>query len=114
MCETNRFDELLFLAQMKKRPGLYLGEPSLLSLRDHLFGMENAFSYTTVDNPLHYFRTFIGWYHETILDDKNSYACWWNHILYISGKNDHLAFESFFSSFEDYLMNVHHITLPEV
>ncbi len=114
MRETNRFDELLFFAQMKKRPGLYLGEPSLLSLRDHLFGMENAFSYTTVENPLHYFHTFIVWYHETILNDKNSYACWWNHILYISGNDDRLAFECFYSSFERNLMEVHHISLPEV
>lgn len=112
--ENKRFEELTFFAQMKKRPGLYLGKPSLLSLRDHLFGMEHAFSYTASENPLSYFRSFVCWYHETILGDKNGYACWWNHLLYTSGNDDRLAFEAFYSSFEVYLMNVHHISLPEV
>ena len=113
MLEAKRFDELLFFAQMKKCPGLYLGEPSLRSLRDHLFGMGTAFSYTAHPNPMHYFHAFIDWYHGTILEEKNGYACWWNHILYISGNNDKLAFECFYSSFERYLMEVHHISLPE-
>ena len=41
---TREFDELKFFADVKKRPGMYFGNPSLLSLRDWLFGMEYAFS----------------------------------------------------------------------
>ena len=37
------FDELNFFAQVKKKPGLFLGKPSILSLRDQLFGMDYAF-----------------------------------------------------------------------
>ena len=38
------FDELKFFADVKKRPGVYFGKPSLLSLRDQLFGMEYTLS----------------------------------------------------------------------
>ena len=110
----SKFDELVFFAQVKRRPGLFLGKPSLLSFRDQLFGMNYAFSFYCQESPLKYFNLFVTWYHEEIIKDLNGYACWWNHILYTSGNNDAYAFESFFIKFEKYLRDVHYVCLPEV
>lgn len=109
-----KFDELVFFAQVKKRPGIFLGRPSLQSFRDNLFGMEYAFSVCGAEIRLIYFRRFVKWYHEEILKDSNGYACWWNHILYISGNDDAYAFDVFFRIFEQYLRDVHHVCFPEV
>ena len=110
----SKFDELVFFAQVKRRPGLFLGKPSLVSFRDQLFGMNYAFSFYYQESPLKYFNLFVTWYHEEIIKDLNGYACWWNHILYTSGNNDACAFESFFIEFEKYLRDVHNVCLPEV
>lgn len=109
-----RFDELVFFAQVKKRPGLFLGKPSLLSFRDQLFGMNYAFSFYCQESPFPYYDLFVTWYQEEIIKDLNGYACWWNHMLYTSGNDDAYAFESFFTEFEKYLRDVHHVSLPEV
>lgn len=109
----SKFDELLFFAEVKKRPGVYLGKPSLLSLRDQLFGMDYAFSFYNQESPLKYFRLFVNWYHEEILKDQNGYACWWNHMLYTSGNDDACAFASFFDILESYLRDVHDVHLPD-
>ena len=115
LCKANKsFNELEFFAQVKKRPGMFLGDRSLLSLRTHLFGMDHAFSFYTSQTPLAYFKLFIKWYHEEIINDLNGYACWWNHILYISGNNDSCAFDSFYNIFERYLRDIHNLCLPEV
>lgn len=106
------FDELAFFAKMKKRPGVFLGKPSLISLRDQLFGMEYAFSFCCQESPLKYFGLFVEWYHKEILEDFNGYASWWNHILYTSMNDDAIAFESFFRKFEQYLHDVHNVDLP--
>lgn len=108
------FNELEFFSDVKKRPGMYFGTPSLISLRDYLGGMEHAFSYfyDYEEIPLTYFRSFVTWYYSEVLDDQNGYACWWNHILYTSGHNDCYAFELFFAVFERYLHDVHHTGLP--
>lgn len=108
------FDELKFFADVKKRPGVYFGKPSLLSLRDQLFGMEYAFSFSFDETQLRYFRAFVAWYQNEKLEDQNGYACWWNHLLYICGNDDCYAFERFFVVFDQYLHDVHHISLPPV
>ncbi|MBE6665886.1 MAG: hypothetical protein E7603_06695 [Ruminococcaceae bacterium] len=110
----SKFDELVFFAQVKRRPSLFLGKLSLLSFRDQLFGMNYAFSFYCQESPLKYFNLFVTCYHEEIIKDLNGYACWWNHILYTSGNNDAYAFESFFIEFEKYLRDVHNVCLPEV
>ena len=110
----SKFDELVFFAQVKKRPGLFLGQPSLLSFRDQLFGMNYAFSFYCQESPLKYFDLFVAWYREEIIKDLNGYACWWNHMLYTSGNDDAYAFKSFFREFEKYLRDVHNVCLPEV
>ncbi len=56
------FDELQFFAKVKARPGLYLGWPSLFSLRDQLFGMDHAFHLCGVTDALPCFSGFILWY----------------------------------------------------
>ena len=112
MRNTKEFDELSFFADVKKRPGVYFGQPSLLSLRDQLFGMEYAFRFFSDETPLRYFRAFVDWYHREKIDDLNGYACWWNHILYTSCNYDDHAFEAFFVIFERYLHDVHHVSLP--
>ena len=112
--KETQFDELMFFAQVKKRPGAFLGKPSLLSLRDQLFGMDYAFSFSSPESPLSYFKRFVKWYHEEIIKDANGYACWWNHILYTSGNNDAYAFESFFRIFEGYLQDKHNVFLPDL
>lgn len=106
------FDELDFFAQVKKRPGVFFGKPSLLSLRDYVFGMDYAFSFCTAEVPLHYFSLFVDWYHNTILQDVSGYACWWNHILYTCGHDGECAFYTFFRYFEQYLLSEHQIVLP--
>ncbi|MBQ7862708.1 MAG: hypothetical protein IJ349_10980 [Clostridia bacterium] len=113
MEHINKFDELKFFAEVKKCPNLFFGKPSLLSLRDHMFGMSYAFSVCDYENQLRYFYLFTDWYYKN-LTDKNGYACWWNHILYISGNDDAAAFHSFFRIFEQYLKDVHNVSLPEV
>ena len=110
----DKFDELVFFAQVKNRPGIFLGKPSLLSFRDQLLGLEYAFSFCNQEHSLKYFRSFVKWYHKEVIKDSNGYACWWNHILYISGNNDVYAFEVFFNNFERYLRDVHNISLPEI
>ena len=115
LANTERiFNELIFFAQIKKRPGLFLGKPSLLSFRDQLFGMDYAFSFCYQESPFKYFNLFVTWYHEEIIKDPNGYSCWWNHILYTSGNDDACAFKSFFREFEKYLRDVHNVCLPEV
>ena len=108
------FDELKFFAEVKKRPGMFLGKPSLLSLVNYLFGMAYAFSFSYDETPLRYFRAFVDWYHTEKLEDANGYACWWNHLLYICGNDDRYAFERFYIVFERYLHASHHISLPPV
>lgn len=113
MNAVNNFDELKFFAEAKKRPNLFFGKPSLLSLRDQIFGMAYAFSVCNYDNQFKYFQLFKDWYYSN-LTDKNGYACWWNHILYINGNDDAEAFYRFFDMFEQYLKDVHDMSLPEV
>ena len=114
MRKMQDFDELIFFAEVKKRPGVYFGKPSLLSLRDLLFGMEYAFSFSCDETPLRYFQAFVAWYQNEKLEDQNGYACWWNHLLYICCNHDRYAFEHFFVVFERYLQDVHHTSLPPV
>ena len=115
MNENNcTFDELEFFAHIKKRPGMYFGEPSLISMRDYLNGMEHAFHFCGYEDKFGYFSLFREWYMENIIKDENSYAAWWNHMLYVSGGSDRQAFEYFFHRFEIYLSEVHNISLPEV
>ena len=105
-----QFHELLFFAQVKHRPGMFLGKASLLSLRDQLFGMDYAFSFHDPD-AMRYFHGFVSWYHETLLDGSDAYACWWNHLLYTSDNDDVQAFSAFFNVFEQYLQQVHNLHL---
>ena len=111
--EKRTFDELIFFAQLKKRPGAFLGQPSLMSLRDYLFGMDYAFSFSDQKDRLQFFHRFTAWYQKRYVDDENGYACWWNHMLYVCGNMDALAFDMFFAHFERYLQEVHNIRLPE-
>ena len=113
MNRENRFDELRFFAQVKKRPGMFLGKTSLISLRDYYFGMQHAFDICTGENQFKYFGLFTDWYFENVVMDENGYACWWNHLLYVSGNNDDMAFHNFFREFEQYLKDFHNLSLPE-
>lgn len=107
------FDELEFFASVKMRPGMYLGEKSLLSLRDCLYGMHYAFHAFGHDDALKHFYAFVQWYNEEVLHFSAGYACWWNHLMYISGGSASLAFDAFFREFEKYLKEKHDLTLPE-
>ncbi len=106
------FDELYFFASIKKRPGMYLGEKSLLSLRDCLHGMCYAFHAFGQDDALKYFDSFVRWYNAEVLHFSAGYACWWNHLMYISGGSASLAFDMFFREFEKHLKEKHDLTLP--
>ncbi len=109
------FDELTFFASVKRRPAMYLGEKSLRSLRDQLFGMDTAFSFCGKPEALHYFHAFIEHYQRELFKiEKNGYACWWNHILYTSGNFDSLAFDSFYRKFESFLKSEYDLSLPEL
>lgn len=112
MEHTNNFDELNFFAKIKKCPNMFFGKPSILSLRDYISGMYHAFSVCNYDNQFKYFNSFKDWYHNNQAD-KNGYVCWWNHILYINGNDDIEAFHRFFRIFEQYLQEVHSVSLPE-
>jgi len=106
------FEELKFLAEVKRRPGMYLGEKSLKALRDWLFGMRFAFEACGQGDALKYTDEFIRWYNTQVLADRNGYACWWNHILYISGNLDSLAIDNFFRQFEGFLEEKYGLKLP--
>lgn len=112
MMDICDFDELMLFAKFKEKPGLYFGKPSLLSLRDQLFGMNMAFGMIYHEDAFVYLHQFIRWYHENVVKDQNGYACWWNHILYTCGGNDEMAFWSFFKHFEGYLKTIHGTALP--
>ena len=92
----SQWDELMWFAQIKERPALWLGSKSLLSLRDHLYGMRHAFSLCLHNDPMQYLRGFSAWYQKTVIRDQNGYGIWWNHILYTSGNCDAIAFDAFF------------------
>ncbi len=62
MDRENRFDELRFFAEVKKRPGMFLGKTSLISLRDYIFGMQHAFNFYTDENQFKYFSLFADWH----------------------------------------------------
>ena len=113
MNSVNSFDELKFFSEVKKRPNLLLGKPSILSLRDFILGMQYAFSACGFENKFKYFNLFTQWYYN-YSTDKNGYVCWWNHIMYISGGFDDKAFYRFFEIFENYLKEVHNLYLPEI
>jgi len=109
------FDELIFFAKVKKRPGVFFGRKSLMSLRDQLFGMIYAFSVCGHPDALKLFSAFIEYYNNKLfLSDQSGYVCWWNHILYTSGGMDDIAFDSFYRKFETYLLEEHNLVLPEV
>lgn len=115
MNNNTAFDELTFFAKVKKRPGMFLGSKSLISLRDQLFGMSYAFSACGYPDALKLFRAFIEYYNNKLFQtDKNGYACWWNHLLYTSGGMDDEAFDSFYRAFEKYLLENHRMTLPVI
>ena len=112
MESTNKFDELSFFAEVKKRPNLLLGKTSIISLRDFIFGMDYAFSACNRENQFKLFRSFTQWYYNNQAD-KNGYMCWWNHLLFTNGSDDAAAFHSFFRIFEQYLQDVHNVSLSE-
>lgn len=114
MSSDINFNELQFFAEVKKRPGMYLGKQSLISFRDFIFGMMHAFHFCSCDNQFRLFNLFTDWYFENVIRDQNGYACWWNHILYVSGNDDVYAFHTFFSLFEKYLKDMHNLSLPEI
>lgn len=109
---ASKWEELMLFAQIKARPGLWLGEKSLLSLRDHLFGMQHAFRLCLHEDPMEYLSGFIEWYQGRGIGDFNGYASWWNHILYTSGNRDAEAFDEFFRAFERYLQEECATALP--
>ena len=109
------FDELLFFAQVKKRPGMFFGRKSLIGLRDHLFGMSYAFSECGHSDAMGLYKGFIEYYnHKLFLTDQNGYACWWNHLLYTSGGMDDEAFDLFYREFENYLLEAHDLKMPDI
>ena len=115
MSNYAEFDELTFFAQAKKRPRMFFGRKSLVSLRDHLSGMVYAFSACGHPDALKLFTAFVKSYNDKLfLTDRNGYVCWWNHLLYISGGMDDLAFDSFYRRFEAYLSREHNLMLPKV
>ena len=112
---ADSFDELLFFAKIKKRPGMFLGEKSLLCLRNQLFGMQYAFSACGRPDALKLFMDFVECYHQQLfLTDANGYVCWWNHLLYTSGNHADGALDLFFDKFEAHLLSRHQLKLPEV
>ena len=115
MSNYDKFDELIFFAKVKKRPGIFFGKKSLISLRDQLFGMIYAFSACGHPEALKLFKGFSEYYNNKLfLTDHNGYVCWWNHLLYVSGGMDDLAFDQFFRDFSDYLLKEHNLKLPEI
>ncbi len=112
--KKHEFDELQFFAKVKNCPAMFMGKKSLLSFKDQLFGMGYAFCYCCEESPFKYFNMFTKLYQDEVIKDGNGYAAWWNHMLYISGNFDDLAFDLFFKSFEQYLHDVHDVSLPEL
>ena len=103
-------NELQLLSRLKDRPELYLGRRSLIGLRDFLNGVRigaNAFreeigeAAPVVPN----YDAFIEAYSADLWrrEGRNGYVCWWNHMLYVAGGDDALAFDTFFHCFEAWL-----------
>ncbi|MBP3923327.1 MAG: hypothetical protein J6D27_10205 [Ruminiclostridium sp.] len=112
------FNELEFFAHIKKRPGMYFGEPSLFFMRNYILGMQHAFSFCGYQDKFKYFHLFTEWYQENVINDErgyqNGYANWYTHLMYVTACHDKEALERFLREFERYLEEVHNISLPEV
>ncbi|MCM1183120.1 MAG: hypothetical protein NC337_07085 [Roseburia sp.] len=109
----NEFDELRFWTIIKTRPELYLGQKSIVRLDIFIKGISYALNYSSSTFP--YFDAFNDWYMEKQkVDNRRGYVIWWNHILYINGNQDDVAFDFFVKYFEKYLKEIHNVTLPEV
>lgn len=115
MTEEKQFDELVFFAQVKRRPGAFFGRKSLIGLRDMLCGMQFAFAVCGEKDALRYSEEFIEKYNRRLMEkDSNGYSCWWNYLLYISGNDDDLALDNFFRAFEGFLEEEYGLKLLEV
>ena len=99
-----RFDELKFFAEIKKRPGMFLGSKSINLLVAYINGIRH-----------HAYDNFNDWYMKKHkIEDKNGYVIWWNHILYVCANSDYHAFDRFISEFEEYIAEIYNVKLPEV
>ncbi len=77
MSNYPEFNELEFFAKAKKRPGIFFGRKSLISLRDFLFGMSYSFTVSGHSDALNLFDSFIAHYNnELFLTNQDSYVCW--------------------------------------
>ncbi len=104
------FDELAFLREVRAKPGMYFGKKSLLGLRDLLSAMELGADAALADTGLPkktlfpiWWNGFVPWYTERYVNDRNGYAAWWNHLLYVSGNSDDKAFDNCFRCFDEFL-----------
>ena len=112
------FDELQFLSNIRERPGMFFGEPSLIGLRDLLDGMEwgariareNAGLPTERLFPI-FLDGFLPWYERCCKKDQYSASCW-SHMLYVSFSLDGKAFNLCFELFEKYLKQELGLSLP--
>lgn len=107
------FGEMDFLAQRRRRPGVFWGEPSLRALRDEMAGLRCGFALMGRTDQTPLFDGFVRWYQGERLPDAGPHATWWNHLIYLAGGSDREALTAFFSAFEAYLQEQHGLALPE-
>ena len=111
-----RFDELKFFAEIKKRPGMFLGSKSINLLVAYINGIgHHAYVNNPYISPVLIYDNFNDWYMKKHkIEDKNGYVIWWNHILYVCANSDYHAFDRFISEFEEYIAEIYNVKLPEV
>ena len=92
--------ELLY--NIKKRPGVYIGKPSILRLHSFMDGYCCAMVYEGIDFNVGFYYSFIRW-----LSDKYHIksSVSYDTILMDALQDDKLAFYAFFTEFEQFLQS---------
>lgn len=106
MTQQDKIRNLIdYFSQVRKRPGMYLGENTITKLYDHLQGYRMAYWFNDIDNHVdkHFFDNFnefvYGYYTVTTNDN------WKGVILEQSFGNEQNALDTFFELFDLFINN---------
>ncbi|MGB4775452.1 MAG: hypothetical protein WBP45_09790, partial [Daejeonella sp.] len=106
MTQTDKIRNLKdYFAQVRKRPGMYLGTISISKLHDHLQGYQMAYWFNEFDNPVdknffNNFNEYIYRYYGVTTNDN-----WKGVILEQCFGNEQTALETFFQLFDLFIGN---------
>lgn len=108
MIKPNNIVDLLFM--IKKRPGAYIGEKSIIKLKSFLDGYRCALEYENIEYGVNIYRLFNDW----IAKKYNIISVeLWDAFLLRKTENAAAAFDLFFEEF-DLFLRENDIEIPVV